>query len=140
MTGMTDQPTLFDTPTHLDGSCPTCHRPYTLQGDGKVGNNHPKTSRKAAQNPKMGSQRYRILEFLVRRGSFTAHSISKWINTSPNQIATRLQELREAGLVTYTLVDGVKVEVETTPGNTGYLQEATQLGVMYINQQENQCE
>ena len=137
---MTDQPTLFDTPTPLNGSCPTCQRPYTLQGDGKIGTNHPKTSQRAATLPKFGTQRYKILEFLVVNGPHTAHGISQWLPQSPNQIATRLQELREAGLVTYTTENGVKQEAPTTNNNTGYLQQPTQLGFMHIRQQGKPCE
>lgn len=138
---MTDQPTLFDTPTPLDGCCPTCQRPYTLQGDGKIGTHHPKTSQRAATLPKFGTQRYKILQHLVDNGPDTAFSISQQLPHSPNQIATRLQELREAGLVTYAKdIHGNPIEAPTTNGNTALVQKATQLGTMHIRQQTQPCE
>ncbi len=132
---MTDQPTLFDTTPPLDGCCPTCQRPYTLQGDGKIGTRHPKTSQRAATKPKFGTQRYTILEWLVDNGPTTAWEISQHLPHSPNQIATRLQELREAGLATYHKDEhGNPIEHPTTNGNTALVQKATQLGHQHIRQ------
>ena len=53
---------------------------------------------------------------------------------STNQIATRLLELREAGMIEYARHDitGLILERETTPGNTGLVQKITYWGVQNV--------
>jgi len=51
---------------------------------------------------------------------------------SPNQTCTRLQELREDGLVERIVdsVTGKSMERTTTPGNTGHLHRLTPRGLV----------
>tara|TARA_R110000765_G_scaffold324202_2_gene415834 strand:- start:369 stop:854 length:486 start_codon:yes stop_codon:yes gene_type:complete len=103
---------------------------------GKVGKNHPETSRIAAAKVKSGSQKAQIITALSHSpDGLTAHALSSKVfnsgneTISANQSATRLGELREQGLAAY-LYGGVgkPIERETTPGNTGYVHVLTQLG------------
>lgn len=96
---------------------------------GQVGAKDPSTSRRSAQShPRYGTQRWKVLRAL-ERGPHTAHEIAEALGKSPNLIATRLGELREGGFVAYHRNEqGMRVERETTPGNTGLVQEITPLG------------
>ena len=101
---------------------------------GVVSNEHPSTSHHAAATVKAGSQRAQVLMALWSRAS-TAHSL--WKNgqvlnraghvVSANQIATRLKELRDGGLVEYqrTFPGGPYVVEDTTSGNTAMVQALT---------------
>ena len=102
------------------------------QTGGKVGDDHPLTSHKAATTVKSGSQKAQILLALHAvwpDGGYTGYDLSTRslvLNgsgrpISPNQTCTRLLELREAGLVEFKreFPGGPIVEAVTTPGNTG---------------------
>ena len=101
---------------------------------GLVSNEHPSTSHHAAATVKAGSQRAQVLMALWKAPA-TAHSL--WTNSlvlntagrpvSPNQIATRLKELRDGGLVEYqrTFPGGPYVVEDTTSGNTAMVQALT---------------
>ena len=116
---MTGQPSLWD------------------QTGGKVGNDHPQTSHTAARQVKSGSQQALIL-LALWDGPATAFTLSVEGNitnsagypVAPNQIATRLGELRDRGWVTYlrTFEGGPIYEEITTPGNSGQVQKLTDAG------------
>ena len=108
------------------------------QTGGKVGNDHPQTSHSAARQVRSGSQQALIL-LALWDGPATAYRLStggRVVNKSgyavaPNQIATRLAELRERGWVIYLRTldgRGPIVEETTTPGNSGQVQKLTDLG------------
>lgn len=120
---MSEQPSLWD------------------QTGGKVGNDHPDTSQRAAAKVKSGSQKGQILNALYGvwpDGGYTGYDLSTrglvlngaGLPISPNQTCTRLLELREAGLVEFkrTFPGGPIVEAVTTPGNTGQVHCLTALG------------
>jgi hypothetical protein len=104
---------------------------------GKVGRNHPETSKLAARRVKSGSQKAQILA-LLRLAPYgrTGYSLSKQVvngagsSISSNQTCTRLQELREEGLVERCFDDitGIPMTEVTTPGNTGHLHWLTDRG------------
>ena len=106
---------------------------------GKVGRNHPETSQLAAKKGKSGRQKAQILALL--RMSYphghTGYGLSEEVfngagrSLSPNQTCTRLQELREEGLVERVPdpITGVPMEEATTPGNTGHLHRLTEKGM-----------
>jgi len=120
---MSDQPSLWD------------------QTGGKVGDDHPLTSHKAAATVKSGSQKAQILCALYAvwpdRG-YTGYDLSTRglvlnaasLPISPNQTCTRLLELRETGLVEFKreFPGGPIVEAVTTPGNTGQVHCLTSRG------------
>ena len=116
---MTGQPSLWD------------------QTGGKVGHDHPQTSHTAARQVRSGSQQALIL-LALWDGPSTAYRLStggRVVNkggyaVAPNQIATRLAELRDRGWVTYlrAFEGGPGVEETTTPGNTGQVQKLTDAG------------
>jgi hypothetical protein len=111
------------------------------QTGGKVGDDHPLTSHKAAATVRSGSQKAQILRALWAvwpdRG-YTGYDLSARglvLNgagqpISPNQTCTRLLELREAGLVEFKreFPGGPIVEAVTTPGNTGQVHCLTSHG------------
>jgi len=101
---------------------------------GKVGAGHPETSRRAATaRPGLDTQRYRVLEVLAARGPGTAKEVASVLGIAPNQIATRLLELREGGYVAYLLDDqGTIVERPTGPRDSGLVQAITALGVAVL--------
>ncbi len=116
---MTGQPSLWD------------------QTGGKVGHHHPQTSHTAARQVRSGSQQALIL-LALWDGPSTAYRLStggRIINkaghpVAPNQIATRLGELRDRGWVVYVreFPGGPIVEEATTPGNSGQVQELSDAG------------
>jgi DNA-binding PadR family transcriptional regulator len=116
---MTGQPSLWD------------------QTGGKVGHHHPQTSHTAARQVRSGSQQALIL-LALWDGPSTAYRLStggRVVNkggypVAPNQIATRLGELRDRGWVVYArqFPGGPIVEETTTPGNSGQVQKLTDLG------------
>ncbi len=104
---------------------------------GKVGHNHPETSHKAAMKVKSGTQKHQIIRqmFMAREGLTAFDLYGKVLNgaghpISTNQIATRLLELREAGLVDFRRhpITGLPETRPTTPGNEGQIQELTEWG------------
>jgi len=112
----------------------------TLWGEtgGKTGNYHPETSYEAARKVRSGTQKHQILRLLhAYKDGLTAYDMRKRIVNgagdpiSTNQIATRLLELREAGMIEYARHDitGLILERETTPNNTGQVQKITYWGV-----------
>jgi len=106
---------------------------------GKVGRNHPQTAVVASTNVRTGTQHAMVVEALwkVFPEGLTAYDLadgrvknSAGRPVSPNQIATRLMELRERGFVEYVPAGtGRALERETTPGNTGLIQQLTDAGV-----------
>ena len=104
---------------------------------GVVSNEHPSTSHVAAATVRAGSQRAQVLTALWIKPA-TAYTL--WMDrlvlnmaghvVSPNQIATRLKELRDHGYVDYlrTFDGGPYVEEPTTTGNTGLVQTLTGYG------------
>ena len=103
---------------------------------GPVGRGHPDTSKRAAARVRSGSQRYRVLEALNASGAQTAYELADRVRRSdgsyiaPNQIATRLGELRDLGLVarSRTFDGGPFLERATTPGNHGIVHQITLAG------------
>ena len=105
---------------------------------GKTGRDHPETSKRAGRKVKSGTQKHQILCLLyAHRDGMTAYEMrGRILNNaqdpiSTNQIATRLLELRESGMVEFARDDitGMILERETTPNNTGQVQKASQLGI-----------
>jgi len=105
---------------------------------GKVGRDHPETSKLAAKQVKSGSQKAQILVLLNSCSWATGYTLSEGVfngagrSISPNQTCTRLQELREDGLVERIVdsVTGKPMERTTTPGNTGHLHRLTSRGLI----------
>ena len=104
---------------------------------GKVGHNHPETSHKAAKKVKSGTQKHQILRqmFMAKAGLTAIDLYGKELTgpghpLSTNQIATRLLELREGGLVDFRRhpITGLPETRPTTPGNEGQIQQLTELG------------
>lgn len=127
---MIDQPNLFDQPT----VCPTCCRPLgDLDATGKVGRKHPETSYATAA-VRRGTQRHKVLLALVEHpDGATADTISKMLEVPPNQIATRLLELREGGYITYKTNDfGEAEEQRTSRGHQARLQVLTPAGLIVL--------
>ena len=104
---------------------------------GPVGGNHPDTSKRAASKVRSGSQRYKVLHTLYDSGGQTAFELSKRVThddgraIAANQIATRLGELRDLGLVVRSreFTDGPMLERATTPGNRGIVHQITLGGI-----------
>ena len=104
---------------------------------GKVGRLHPETSQLAAKQVKSGSQKAQILVLLNSCSWATGYTLSEGVfngagrSISPNQTCTRLQELREEGLVERIpdVITGEPLEEATTPGNTGQLHRLTVKGM-----------
>lgn len=94
---------------------------------GKVGRDHPDTSRRAATPPRFGSQRWKVLEALVELGPKTSAELAPTIERSRNQTATRVLELRELGFVADT---GHKRS--TGPADEGTVWAATATGRDYV--------
>jgi DNA-binding transcriptional ArsR family regulator len=99
---------------------------------GKVGALHPRTARRAAMVPRFGTQRWTILEQIVRSGpdGLTAAEIAERIEVTRNQVGSRLLELRECALV-MRLRDTASEYVtrDTGTGCTGIVHVATGLGI-----------
>ena len=103
------------------------------------GAGHPDTSRKAAElaapragSQRAGSQRALLLDMAQELGEIgmTAYQAAVTIDRSPNQTATRMQELREQGWLEYKLDEhGNRMERPTTPGPTGLIQVMTAAGM-----------
>ena len=114
------------------------NEPTLWGGDfGKVGDDHPLPSHKAAINLKAGTQKAQIVKqlFMARQGLTAFELYGKILNNaghpiSTNQIATRLLELREWGLVDFQLdpITGLPETRPTTPNNEGQVQELTNRG------------
>lgn len=104
---------------------------------GPVGRDHPDTSKRAAVKVRSGSQRYKVLQALYDFGGQTAFELSQRVShddgrvIAANQIATRLGELRDLGLVVRSrqFPDGPVLERVTTPGNRGIVHETTLAGM-----------
>lgn len=76
-----------------------------LTAEGVTGANHPATSKRAGRHPgnvvRFMSQRHVALAALSNHGPQTAAELAERLGTSRNQAATRLLELRRAGMVAY---------------------------------------
>ena len=102
-----------------------------------MGRHHPETSIQASKTVKSASQKHQILRAMYHvRDGMTAHELYGKIRNmaghpiSTNQIATRLGEMREQGLVKYrrdTITNLIK-ERKTTGTNTALVQELTKWG------------
>lgn len=122
----------------------------SVKGGGKVGSAHPGQSRRAAANVKAGSQQAALIGLVALRTSRIAWPL-KGITCfdaadpvramlgrdrdhpiSANQIATRMGELHEMGLVEPAADDefGEPILRETTPGNEGQVWIATDAGIL----------
>ncbi len=111
------------------------NQPSLWDKGGLVSNGHPSTSHHAAATVKAGTQRAQVLQALWVRPSTAFDLADLVLNTAgrpvaPNQIATRLLELRDGGLVEYVreFDGGPFVEEPTTPGNTALVQTLTGYG------------
>lgn len=134
---------LFDTvedadvpPVAPEGSpdaCPCCKRPF-LPDTGKVARGASGTSRDAARMPGKRSQAVRLLRVLAKTGSMNVGVAASLLEVSPNQLATRMMELREAGLAR-RMVDatGARVVAPTPSGGTGEVHEVTEAGLLYLS-------
>jgi DNA-binding transcriptional ArsR family regulator len=119
--------------------CPSCKGSgYVSEkaignSSGKVSSKHPSTSKKAASSPtnilRNGTQRYKVIFNLANYGPQTAASIADRLGVSRNQIATRLQECREAGLVEYVIQDDKYVTDKTSSDSEGRVQQVTWAGL-----------
>jgi hypothetical protein len=104
---------------------------------GPVGRDHPDTSKRAAMKVRSGSQRYKVLQTLYDFGGQTAFELSKRVThddgraIAANQIATRLGELRDLGLVVRSrqFPDGPVLERATTAQHRGIVHEITLGGI-----------
>lgn len=85
---------------------------------GAVGADHPLTSLAAARLVDAKSQRQRVEVILEDRGAIgcTAFEVAEILDKSPNQIATRLGELRGAEIAVR-----LNERRATTPGNSGHV-------------------
>ncbi len=121
--GAVPHPTLLDVP----------EPPTSIEdiGDGKVGHNHPTTSKRAAtKTMRRGTERHECLAAFMEAGSngLTALEAKRaYDGRSPNQTATRILELREVG---YLMDTGE--ERTTTRGNTGKVWRITPAGIAEI--------
>lgn len=99
-------------------------------GGGKVGRHHPTRARVAAATVKLGSQLAAVMaELRAREDGMTSYELAHRLTIVPNQVAARVLELRERGLVTGQMDGVVGVERATTPGNTGQVWTLTDAGL-----------
>ncbi len=87
------------------------------------------TSREAAEAiaPKRGTQRFRVLAWLVANGPAVEESVTRWSGVHQNGGRLRLAELAGAGLVERTGETGT-----TSAGHKAYLWRATPAGYRAI--------
>lgn len=113
--------------------CPCCHRPF-LSDEGKVGRRHPGTSHDAAKMPGKKSQAVALLRLLATQGAMNVGTAAARMSKSPNQMATRMLELREAGLVERVTdpATGHPVQAPTPMGGQGEVHQATDAGIRYL--------
>lgn len=113
--------------------CPCCHRPF-LTDEGKVGRRHPGTSHEAAKMPGKKSQAVALLRLLATAGAMNVGTAAARMGKSPNQMATRMLELREAGLAERVLdpATGQPVQAPTPMGGQGEVHRATDAGIRYL--------
>lgn len=116
------------------------HLEALAEAPGKVSTLAPPTSRKAGTQkpPRFGSQRWEVLQAISRTNhGRTAAEVTDYLNRpggrdkpiSRNQVATRLLELREAGLVQYrTDEKGAVIVRPTGPKDTGAVHFITLAG------------
>lgn len=94
----------------------------------------------AAATTKVSDQQGRILAVLAEWATATGYEISGAVEMSPNQVATRLLELRTAGLAEWITAETLEdradsagyLVAETTPGNTGRLHRCTAAGLQAV--------
>lgn len=116
--------------------CPCCKRPF-LTDTGKVARDATGTSRAAARMPGKRSQAVRLLRLLAEQGPSNVGSAAEVMGVSPNQLATRMLELREAGLaVRQTDSLGQRVVAPTPSGGSGEVHEVTPAGRLYLSRLE----
>jgi hypothetical protein len=127
-----EQPDLFSVADEPE-FCPCCQRPF-LADVGKVGRRHPGTSRDAAKMPGKRSQAVRLLRLLASHGAMNAGQAASRLGKSPNQTATRMLELREAGLAARLLdADGNVVQAGTPMGGRGEVHTVIDAGFAYLS-------
>lgn len=127
---------LFDVvePEVVPDVCPTCRRPF-LSDEGQVGRHHPETSRDAARRPGKRSEGVRVLRWLRAYGPANAGVVAEALGRSPNQIATRLLELRRAGLAERLRgEDGEWVTALTPTGSSGIVHVVTEAATVYLDE------
>jgi hypothetical protein len=84
--------------------CPHCGRPMgDIEEGGQVGRAHPDTSRDAMR-PSYGGDHFRVMSVLAAYREAPADTVAAVLVASPNQVATRLLELRRGGWVQYVKV------------------------------------
>lgn len=124
------------------GRCLTCARatlpaPPPPASRGKTRAAATEAERVAAAQVKVGDQQAAVLAVLVTTETgATAHTIAEHLAISPNQIATRLQELRERGCAAWVPAERLDQPADndgylvapTTPGNHGRVHVATEIG------------
>jgi len=115
-----------------DEVCPCCRRPF-LSDEGKVGRRHPGTAHDAAKMPGKRSQAVALLRLLATAGPMNVGTAASRMGKSPNQMATRMLELREAGLAE-RLADesGRPVQAPTPMGGQGEVHQTTPAGIRYL--------
>lgn len=111
---------------------PSLHDPADDR-DVKVGADHPETAVVAARGMRLkaGSQRQRIVAEAARHGQvgITAAEAAVAIDSSRNQTAARMLELRELGWLEYLVEEGDYVDRATdTKGNRGRVHVLTAQG------------
>ena len=92
----------------------------------------------AAVNVEFGGQRHRVLQAVARAGSATSDAVAQRLGLSPNQVATRLLELRTGGyLVRQRDDDGEYVTRPTSSGRRGIVHVLTPVGVRLLRDLED---
>lgn len=125
-------------PVEGPGDCPHCGRPMgDIADGGQVGRAHPDTSREAVR-PSYEGDHYRVLAVLAAYQEAPADTVAAVLAASPNQVATRLLELRRGGWVQYVKPDpsgrrpvdrAGRAKGRTRTGRWALLQQLTPAGV-----------
>jgi biotin operon repressor len=83
--------------------------------------------------PGRRSQAVAVLNLLCTIGPMNTGTVAQALSKSPNQVATRMLELREAGLAVRQVDDAGQPVVTSTPlGGSGIVHEATDAGRRYL--------
>ena len=101
---------------------------------GKTGRDHPDTSFVAARTPTKETQQVLVFELVEDaddRG-ITCYAVAHKLGMSPNQVATRMQELREKPVGDPMRVWRTPEKRTTTSGNSGYVHKIWKFRKRYI--------
>lgn len=132
-----EQPNLFsqpEPPPDQTVCCPTCHGRGTVTVDlsGKVGADHPGTSREArtvSNRLQWAIDRATVLRHFEEHGPSTAAEVAVTLGKSRNETAARLLECRELGHVIYALDESGKfIRRRTSAHATGLVQKISAAG------------